>query len=1306
MQGLRLYYLGAPRIELDGRELRPGFRKALALLIYLTLAKEGQRRESLMNLLWPDHAESKARASLRHAVYSIRKLLPDAWLVADRHEVGILDEQNVWCDVAEFQNAVSRAAEHEHTGAVLCDECRIRLERAVELYRGDFLKGFGLRDSENFDDWQFFQAEGLRQDLSNALEQITYCYIDSADYQTAQVYARKWISLDRLNEVAHRSLMRIAAWSGNRAAAIRQYDDCVSVLADELAVAPQHSTRLLFEAIRDDRIEAPASESKTTSQTDLGRADSGSMQLVLEEPGVEKRYVTTIVLGLRRTDREAGLAAIRAFQISAQAVIARYGGIVNSTHAERIVAFFGGEQTRENDPDLALCAALEIGTHQTLGSHSISAGVSTGWAYFAGDTAAGNSLALASRFYEKAQPGCILIDEAAYRHTRLVFETREESAEPGRCFVVIRRLAAAGTTMTNREFSSPLVGRTRDVADLKDAARKWLGGQGQVALISGEAGIGKSRLASEVITLARAENQQVLCLEGRCVSSDHPITYWPFLDILRSYFGLRDTDSNVEVLRKISTGVRLLNVPSESATTAYLCNLLSVRLSASSAKELEQKSPDQIREGTLENLLNLIEHIGRRTKLLLVLEDLHWADDLSFELLALLLDSLPSSAVFIVCLFRPESGHRTAQLSMIARRKCFDRCTEIQLHRLSTDETQRLVEHQLGGAQPSRRAAEYIVEKSEGVPFFVEEIIRSLIEESILAIRAGSWELDGSASEVDVPDSIQNVISARLGLLSAEDRAFLRYAAVVGRFFKLRLVAHRLGNSGGLEERIRVCSERDLIYAERTVPEAEYAFCHAFTQEATYEEIPEETRIQFHRQVATDIERLYEDRIEEWYETLAFHYSRGDDVDGAIDFLIKAGQKAIRRTDSQAAIALLRRGLEFVERMEDTERRRSAELEYRIVLGGALAVAQGYGATEVADNYDRVRELCLEADSTPHLFEALHGLTGYYLVKGDLRVCSDLAVEQLRHAQHLGRSEYQLEASLAVGLPDILRGRLQCGRPYIERTLSLYDIREHEHLAFLYGHDPAVAAYSQLPMGLWAEGYPDRAREMCVRCIDFAHEKNHPPSLAMAYALVPITYHLLREPESVLRVGGEIFLLSQQFDVPLWHHLGSIICASANGEIEKLGQLIEASESSGLNYFGSFYSMLHAHLIGTTRSVEEGLDALGRAQAKVEKSDERIIEPEIHRMRGEFLVKKSAGGRSDSGDATPEECFRHSLDIAENMGARTLALRTATSLARLMRDQNRKTEARSLVETAYARMTEGFDTRDLIDAQDLIGELS
>ena len=379
----------------------------------------------------------------------------------------------------------------------------------------------------------------------------------------------------------------------------------------------------------------------------------------------------------------------------------------------------------------------------------------------------------------------------------------------------------------------------------------------------------------------------------------------------------------MEVLRKISAGVRLLNVPSESATTAYLCNLLSVRLSASSAEELEQKSPDQIREGTLENLLNLIEHIGRRTKLLLVLEDLHWADDLSFELLALLLDSLPSSAVFIVCLFRPESGHRTAQLSMIARRKGFDRCTEIQLHRLGSEETQRLVEHLLGGAQPSKRAVEHIVAKSEGVPFFAEEIIRSLIEESAIAIRAGSWELDGSASEVDVPDSIQNVISARLGLLSAEDRAFLRYAAVVGRFFKLRLVAHHSGNSGGLEERIRVCSERDLIYAERTVPEAEYAFCHAFTQEATYEEIPEETRIQFHRQVATDIERLYEDRIEEWYETLAFHYSRGDDVDGAIDFLIKAGQKAIRRTDSQAAIALLRRGLEFVERMEDTEQKQT-----------------------------------------------------------------------------------------------------------------------------------------------------------------------------------------------------------------------------------------------------------------------------------------------------------------------------------------------------------------------------------------------
>ena len=1330
--GLRLYYLGTPRIELNGHELKPGFRKALALLIYLSLAKEKQRRESLMNLLWPDDSEQKARAALRDAIYSIRKVLPGTWLTADRHEVGIENELNIWCDVEEFLNAVSRISDHDHADAMLCDECRMRLEAAIQLYRGDFLAGFGLKDSENFDDWQFFQTETLRQSLANALEAITRCYIETGDYRDAGTYARKWLSLDPMNEAAHRCLMRIGAWTGNRGAAVRQYRDCVRILDEELGVEPYESTRALFETINNEELtadvhrevsEAPGPPGPPEASVDTYDARPGAARPSLEEPDAEKHYVVTVVLGLQWGGKDTGAskpniaeedtAAIRTFRISAQTIIARYGGTMHNAHAECVVAIFGGEQTRENDPDLALCAVLELQKSEIQGGYSVAAGASTGWAFFSGSSVFGKVVRVATMLYGKAGPDRLLVDEASYRHTRLAFETQPyegdygERSESDRWYEVVRRLPESNTP--REKVSSSLVGRTRDVEDLEKAAVKWLAGQGQVALISGEAGIGKSRLAAELITRAKERSERVLFLVGRCVSSDHPISYWPFLDMIRSYFGLRDGDRSEEMQRKISAGIRLLNVPSEAAMNAYIANVLSVPLSPSAAKELEHKSPDQMRLGTLESLRNLFEHIGRRAKLLLVLEDLHWADDLTFDLLTLLLDSLPSSAVFIVCLFRPEAASRTAQLSLIARRKCFDRCTELQLNRLHDEDALRLIENLLDGARPSDAAVELILSKSEGVPFFVEEIVRSFIEKSVLSKRAGSWEFDESLTEIEVPDTIQSVISARIGMLSTEDRAFLRYASVVGQFFKLRLAAHfsddgeRLG--GQLGERIRVCVERDLIYEERRIPEVEYAFRHAYTQEATYEEIPEETRSELHRRVAIDIERLYEGRLEEWYETLAFHYSKSGDVDGSIDYLLKSGQKTIRSTDIKTAIVFLRRGLGYIEKIADIEHRRAIEIEYRIALGGALAVAHGYFAPEVADNYNRTRALCLDAESTPHLFEALHGLTSYYLVKGDLRSCSELADEQMRHSEQLGRSEYHVEARLSVGLCSMFRGQLQRGRPHIEKALAMYDEKEHEHLAFLYGHDPAIAGTAQFAMGLWTEGYPDQARNMCDRCIGFSRKKNHPPSLGMAYALVPITYQCLREPLAVLSFGEKMAAHSKQFDLPLWVLLGSIMYAWARKDVEQLRQLIGALQASGIELFTGYYTMILAELVGKSRSVEEGLVILRQAQSIVEKNDERLFEPELYRIEGD-LIRMQGEDNPTGTDAAAETCYRRSLDIAQKMGARSLELKTATSLGGLLREQNRLKEARDLITSAYNQMTEGFDTSDLVDARYLIDELS
>ena len=375
MDQLRMYFLGTPHVELGGHELKPDFRKALALLVFLVVSNQKQRRETLMNLLWSEQSEAKARSALRNSIYTIRKTLPDGFLNIDRGEVGFDGKTDSWCDVQAYFDALSRCSHHEHEDFSLCHSCRQLLEGAVDMYKGDFLSGFSLKDSENFTDWQFFQSEKLRQEQAGALERICKSYSAAHQYKDAVRYAHRWLSMDQLNESAYRSLMRIYTWSGNRSGAIRQYEDCARVLGDELGIEPQDMTISLLDDIRNDNLAPPELQAKESVaivqkrsavvQKPLG--SSATRGMFSEESIVDKQYVTTIAIGLRQKTNpvfnmtyELKVDSTQLFQKESRAVITRYGGMVNHMYGDRILAIFGENWTRESDPELALCAAMEI----------------------------------------------------------------------------------------------------------------------------------------------------------------------------------------------------------------------------------------------------------------------------------------------------------------------------------------------------------------------------------------------------------------------------------------------------------------------------------------------------------------------------------------------------------------------------------------------------------------------------------------------------------------------------------------------------------------------------------------------------------------------------------------------------------------------------------------------------------------------------------------------------------------------------------------------------------------------------------
>jgi len=614
-------------------------------------------------------------------------------------------------------------------------------------------------------------------------------------------------------------------------------------------------------------------------------------------------------------------------------VVARYEGSISGFRGDGLLALFGAPILHENDAERAILTALDMRDAMQEQGLGVSIGVNTAM-MTVGEiqtqlhseyTAYGTDINLAKRLQESAQPGQILVGTGTHRLTRRMFD-----------FDMIQSLSVKGfqepvTAYTVRHVKEHpeklrgieglrvrMIGREHEFTDLKEATDAWLSGHGQISCIIGEAGIGKSRLVSELRNyLASRDNteQAVSILEGRCVSMGQAVSYWPFIEILRSYFGLSEEDDTYEIVHKITESINSLMPQGAEETLPLLGNLLSI---IEFGKELDDRlkfaTPEQIRHQTLIRLRDIFRTLAGKRPLLLILEDLHWADDLSLDLISLLMDELASTPLMLLCVYRPEKEHRVWQLNSQARRKCLDRCMEIMLHPLSSHESRLLVESLLEIDNLPEATRSVILDKSEGNPFFIEEVIRSLIEQDAVYREDDRWKARDEIANIHVPDTIQSVVLSRVDRLQSEAKHVLQRASVIGRLFRYRLLRYIYRQEQDLDRYLTEFAEKELVFPERTLPELEYAFKHAFTQEATYEGILEQRRREFHHQVAVGIEHLYKERIAEYYEELAHHYSHSEDAEKAVEYLLKAGEKAKRSYLNDTAISYYQQALDIIEK--------------------------------------------------------------------------------------------------------------------------------------------------------------------------------------------------------------------------------------------------------------------------------------------------------------------------------------------------------------------------------------------------------
>jgi len=613
-------------------------------------------------------------------------------------------------------------------------------------------------------------------------------------------------------------------------------------------------------------------------------------------------------------------------------VVARYEGSISGFRGDGLLALFGAPILHENDAERAILAAINMHDAMQEQGLQVSIGVNTAM-MTVGEiqtqlhkeyTAYGTDINLAKRLQEAADPGQILAGTGTHRLTRRIFdfeavhELSVKGFQESVTAYIVQQVKEHPEKLRGIEgLRARMIGREHEFADLKDAADAWLGGQGQIVSIIGEAGIGKSRLVQELrASLSPRPPVSLSILEGRCVSIGQPISYWPFLDILRAYLGLNEDDAPADIARKLTKAVTQLMPQGADEALPLLGNLLSVKFGNELDDRLKFAGPEQIRHQTLMRLRDFFDTLAKQKPLLLILEDLHWADDLSLDLISLLMDELANTPLMLLCVYRPEKEHRVWQLSNQARRKCLDRYTELTLNPLSSHQGRLLVESLLTIDNLPENVRDTILTKSEGNPFFIEEVIRSLIEQDVVYREDDRWKARDEIASINVPDTIQSVVLARVDRLQSEAKYVLQCASVIGRLFRYRLLQHLSRQERDLDGYLSDFEEKELVYEERTVPELEYAFKHAFTQEATYQGILEQRRQEYHHQVAEGIERLYQERIDEYYEELAHHYSRSGDTEKAVEYLLKSGEKAKVTYDNQAAISYFQQALDALEQHE------------------------------------------------------------------------------------------------------------------------------------------------------------------------------------------------------------------------------------------------------------------------------------------------------------------------------------------------------------------------------------------------------
>jgi predicted ATPase/class 3 adenylate cyclase len=1031
----------------------------------------------------------------------------------------------------------------------------------------------------------------------------------------------------------------------------------------------------------------------------------------------ERRHLTVMICDLvgstalsARLDPEDMNAVMDAYHAACARIMLTYDGFIGDFRGDGILAYFGYPRAHEDDAERTVRAGLDIiaavARLETRAAEPLAVriGIATGLV-LVGDLSregalrehavVGDTPNVAARLQSLAEPGTIVIAGSTRRLLGDLFRLRVLGRHEVKGIAErIEAWAVEAASDSESRFEAvraaeltDLIGRADEIDFLLERQRFAWKGEGQIVLISGEPGIGKSRLVAAVAE--RIAGEPHTRLRYQCSPYHVNSVLRPFIAQLERAAGFKADDTSEQRLEKLEA-ILSMGVSRIQAVAPLFAALLSIPVGV--RYRPLALSPSQQRRRTLAALLDQLEALARQQPILLVFEDAQWADATSLELLDLTVERLRQLPVLALITFRPEFEPPWVGLPNVST---------LTLGRLDRDDVESMVTRVTGGRVLPAEVMKQIVAKTDGNPLFVEELTKAVLEAGILVADADGYRLAGPLPPLAIPDTLQDSLMARLDRL-APVKEVSQIGAAIGREFSYSLVRALVGrDETALKHALTQLEQAELVFRRGEPPEAVYIFKHALVRDVAYQSQLKSRRHQLHAQIARTLEEKFPDIVVSQPEIVAHHFTEAGLVDPAIDYWLKAGQQAARRSANAEALNHLARGLELLPNIDDPILRNKSELLLQTSLGHSLRAIKGWSIDSVKRAYTRALQLCKESGFDEHTLPAVFGLWTWNFLRAALGEAQSLAEYLVSKAGNIDDSVYKVLAHEALGFTLFARGNFAASHAALERSLSMCEDSKAAAYLDLSAQDPRVHVRLYDGLVLWLLGYPDQALRICAEARCYADTSQHPFSEAMARTISLRVHQFRGEAAIVASQATEAIALCEEHEFVHYLAMSLILrgwATAQQGEFEKgIAEIQEGlgkQRETGASLFESYTLGLLADACINNQRYGQALEFLDQAQLRLDdENSERFYAAEIYRLLGEAYL------RSHQNLDLADRYLSKGLKIARQQKAKSIELKLYTSIYDLYELSQNAEKYRQQLSEIYGSFNEGFDTTDLVKAK-------